>query len=117
MKLLLENGANVHAVKDYALRWAANLNRVKIVKLLLDYGADRTAKNNQAFLAKNYGYEEVVNLLENYFPDSNEKVKEEKNLKDYNTDGRTVCFQCGRPLKIVVGFTGSNLNYCEECEG
>ena len=36
-------------------------------------------------------------------------------LKQANTDGRTTCFKCGRPLKIVPGF-GAKFNHCPSCE-
>jgi len=37
VKLLLNAGANAHADDDYALRWASYRNRVEIVKLLKDH--------------------------------------------------------------------------------
>jgi formamidopyrimidine-DNA glycosylase len=81
----------------------------------LEHGADRSIEDYKALeWADSAGHKRVVDLLKNYFPDSNKRI--EKNLKDYNTDGRLTCYQCGKPLKIVTGFTGSNFNYCPECE-
>jgi ankyrin repeat protein len=58
------------------LRFASYNGYIKIVKLLLDYGADRSADRFQALeWAKVKNYEEVVDLLENCFPGENKIVK------------------------------------------
>jgi ankyrin repeat protein len=51
VKLLIDNGADVNAIRDWdgrsALIWAASHGRTDIVKLLIDNGADVNAKNNK----------------------------------------------------------------------
>jgi ankyrin repeat protein len=48
LKLLLDHGANVHAISDWTLRWASQNGHVDVVKLLLDHGADVHADNDCA---------------------------------------------------------------------
>jgi ankyrin repeat protein len=113
IQILLEHKANIHAGKEEPLRMACDTNLPKTVKLLLDYEADRSIISQEDFTYyKKKGFNEVIDILENYFP-----IKKVENLKVYNTDGRTTCYKCGKPLKIVMGFAGGNLNYCPECEG
>ena len=120
IKLLLNRGANIHALDDVAFRWASYNGHVEVVKILLDRGADRSARNYEALRwARKNNYKKIVNLLENYFPlipSSEKQNDQEVGLKFYNTDGRMTCYKCGGKLKQVVGFTGSNLNYCPNCE-
>jgi len=67
VKLLLEQGADVHAENDYALRWAAINGHTKVVKLLLEQGADVHVRDDLALrCAAEYGHTEVVKLLEKY---------------------------------------------------
>ena len=40
VKLLLDNGADIHALNDFPLRWASRYGRTDTVKLLLDHGAN-----------------------------------------------------------------------------
>ena len=40
IKLLLRHGVDVHAQKDVALRWASNNGHLEVVKLLFEHGAD-----------------------------------------------------------------------------
>ena len=40
VKILLENGADVHAWNDSALRWAAENGHLEVVKILLENGAN-----------------------------------------------------------------------------
>jgi len=47
VRVLLENGANVHAQEECALCWASNHGETEIVKLLLENGADATVNNNE----------------------------------------------------------------------
>jgi len=67
-KLLLDNGADVHARDDDALRYASLNGHTDIVKLLIDNGADIHACNDDALiLASYYGHTEVVKLLMPYY--------------------------------------------------
>jgi ankyrin repeat protein len=61
---LLDRGANIHAEKDAALRWAAENGHTKTVKLLLDRGADVQVQDN-VFLctAVRMDYIRTVKLL------------------------------------------------------
>ena len=64
MKLLLDRGADIHALDDIALRYAAFYRRAETVKLLLDRGADIHAMNDSALdSAAYFGYLEIVKLL------------------------------------------------------
>ena len=40
VKPLLENGADIHVLGDYALRWASKQERLEIVQFLLENGAN-----------------------------------------------------------------------------
>jgi ankyrin repeat protein len=40
VKFALQNGANIHADNDYALRWAAIKGYLPVVKFLVENGAD-----------------------------------------------------------------------------
>lgn len=60
----LDAGADVHALCDYALRYASSNGHVDTVKVLLNNGADVHARNNEALrYASYYGHTEVVKLL------------------------------------------------------
>ena len=64
VKLLLTAGADVHALNNYALRWAATNGHTEVVELLLAAGADVHALNNYALRwAATNGHTEVVELL------------------------------------------------------
>jgi ankyrin repeat protein len=64
VKLLLENGADVHADVDRALRTAVISNKSEVVKLLLEKGADVHAADSYAIrTACYYGYLEITKLL------------------------------------------------------
>jgi len=67
VKYLLDAGADVHAIDDYALRWASNNGHADVVKLLLDAGADVHADNDHALQLASYnGHTDVVNILKNH---------------------------------------------------
>jgi ankyrin repeat protein len=64
VKLLLENGADVHEMHDDALRRSSQLGHLEIVKLLLEYGADVHVFSDYAIKHASYfGHLEVVKLL------------------------------------------------------
>jgi len=64
IKYCLDNGADVHAREDWALRWASNNGHTEVVRLLLDNGADVHADEDYALRwASNNGHTEVVKLL------------------------------------------------------
>lgn len=64
VKILLQNGANIHIRNDKILRTAARYNYLKILKLALQYGADIHAKNEQALITTaSKGYIESFLLL------------------------------------------------------
>ena len=48
VKYLVENGADIHANNDYALRWSAHSGHLSIVKYLVENGADIHARDNFA---------------------------------------------------------------------
>ncbi|MEK0337887.1 MAG: ankyrin repeat domain-containing protein [Nitrosopumilus sp.] len=48
VKLLLDNGADVHAQDDWALQWASEYDHYNVVKLLIDNGADVHARDDRA---------------------------------------------------------------------
>jgi ankyrin repeat protein len=64
--LLLDVGADAHAMDDYALRVAAEEGHADAVALLLDAGANVHARNDQALrFAAEKGHSPVVELLLN----------------------------------------------------
>ena len=63
VKLLLKNGANVHAENDYALIWASRNGHFEVVKLLLKNGPKVHVKDNSLVWASSEGHFEVVKLL------------------------------------------------------
>jgi ankyrin repeat protein len=46
-KILIENGANIHAQNEAAIRYSTNKNYFEIVKLLIINGADIHVNNDQ----------------------------------------------------------------------
>ena len=64
IKELLNEGADIHAGNDYALRHASRYGHLEIVKLLLDRGADIHACDDYALRwASHNGHLETVKLL------------------------------------------------------
>jgi ankyrin repeat protein len=64
VKLLIENGADIHAIDDYALIYASENGHTDIVNLLIENGADIHAKDDYALIwASKKGYIEIVKLL------------------------------------------------------
>lgn len=63
-KYLYENGADITAQDDYAVRWAAKNGHLEIVRYLYEKGTNIMAKNNYAVrLAACNGHLEVVRYL------------------------------------------------------
>ena len=63
-KFLVEQGANIHADKDSALRWASRNGYLEIVKYLVEHGADIHALNDYALrFASANGHLEIVKFL------------------------------------------------------
>ena len=61
---MIEEGADVHAGDDCALRWAAYNGNLEVVKILIENGADIHANNDWALKeASFYGHSEVVKFL------------------------------------------------------
>ncbi|BCS82748.1 putative ankyrin repeat protein [Cotonvirus japonicus] len=64
VKLLVENGIDLHINKDYALRWSARKGNIEIVKYLIHKGANVSAQNYYAIkLALQNKYYDVVEFL------------------------------------------------------
>ena len=62
--LIDNNGADITAGNNHAVRWAAQMGKIETVRLLLDYGADITAEDNDAVkCAACNGHIEIVRLL------------------------------------------------------
>jgi ankyrin repeat protein len=61
VRTLLEKGADVHVAQDCAIVWAAEFGHLEVVKMLLKAGAHRTPEAVQ--MAKENGHEEIVKLL------------------------------------------------------
>jgi ankyrin repeat protein len=45
VRYLVEQGANIHAHNDYALRWSAQNGHLEVVHYLIDQGADINVLN------------------------------------------------------------------------
>jgi len=67
VKYLVENGADIHADEDYALRWSALNGHLEVVKYLVEIGADIYARDNYAlkYSAINGHLDIVKYLVEN----------------------------------------------------
>ena len=64
VKLLIDNGVDIHFFNDYALRWAASNGHYDVVKLLIENGAKIHANNNEALRwAVHEGHYDVIKLL------------------------------------------------------
>jgi hypothetical protein len=64
VRLLLDRGANIHALDDWVLRWGARNGHLEVVRLLLDSGADIHANNDEALRwSAEKGNLEMVRLL------------------------------------------------------
>ena len=70
VKKFHENGANITAVNNYAVRMAAEIGHLEMVKYLHANGANITAKNNNAVCeAAENGYLDVVKYLHEHGAD------------------------------------------------
>jgi hypothetical protein len=67
MKFLLEHGADVHADNDYVLRWAIIRTNFKIINFLVDHGVKVDRPN--------FGYPQIAGM-------------------DINLNMRKICFFC-----------------------
>ena len=64
IKCLVENGADIHAWEDYALRCACSYGQLDMVKYLIEKGANIHAYNDEALrYATGNGYLEIVEYL------------------------------------------------------
>ena len=64
VKELIENGADVHAKDDRALRWSAECGHLEVVRFLLENGADIHAQDDLALCwSALYGHLDVVKYL------------------------------------------------------
>lgn len=64
IKELVNEGANIHARDDSALRWASARGHLDIVKYLIEHGANIHAGNDLALhLASHYEHLEIVEYL------------------------------------------------------
>ena len=50
IKYLLENGANIHADNDYALRISAEMGYLEVVKYLIEKGANIHAEDDESLI-------------------------------------------------------------------
>jgi len=67
IKSLIEEGTNIHADDDWALRWASRKGHLEVVKLLIEHGANVNARNDWALKwASRKGHLKIVKLLLNY---------------------------------------------------
>lgn len=61
IKLLLENGANVHSKNDWALKSASRIGHTEAVRILLEHDANIHADDNYALRwASERGHIEIV---------------------------------------------------------
>ena len=76
VKYLLEHGADIHAHKDEALKWAAYCGHLDVVEYLIEQGSNIHLRNNGAIdWAAQGGYAYVIDYLK--------KVVSEKNIDHY----------------------------------
>jgi|SRR3989338_961544 len=68
VKFLIENGADVHAMNDEALRWASENGHFEVVRFLVKNGANVHAMNDEALRwASENGHLEVASFLKDNF--------------------------------------------------
>jgi ankyrin repeat protein len=80
VEYLLENGADIHYKRDYALRWACYKGHIEVVKFLLDSGADVHAfREDPLRNAKQQGHNKIVEILKDHI--KKQKLKESLNEK------------------------------------
>jgi ankyrin repeat protein len=63
VKLLLENGAQIHSYSDYALHWACSEGHVEVVKLLISEFETIPELHNAFICACNGYYLDIVKVL------------------------------------------------------
>ena len=64
VQAMIDNGTDITADDNYAVRLAARYGHTETVRLLIDYGADITADDNRAVRwAASSGHMETVRLL------------------------------------------------------
>ncbi|MHA1353556.1 MAG: ankyrin repeat domain-containing protein, partial [Candidatus Heimdallarchaeota archaeon] len=64
VKYLVEQGADIHAKDDYALRWSAAYGHIDVVKYLVEHGADIHAEDDHAIqLSAENGNLKIVKYL------------------------------------------------------
>ena len=74
VKDTIEQGVNIHAGDDYALRHASENGHTEIVELLLESGANVHARNDYALRwATRQNNTEIVNILRAHIAKMNEK--------------------------------------------
>ena len=65
MEYLINHGADIHAVNDYALIFASKNGHIAVVKYLVNHGANVHAKNNKALkYASRYSHLNVMEFLQ-----------------------------------------------------
>jgi ankyrin repeat protein len=76
--LLLNAGANVHAINNYAIRLASSNGYTGVVQLLLNVGAKVHAGDDEAIRwARRNGHTEIVHLLLAHYHKNNLTIPKE----------------------------------------
>jgi len=93
---------NIHYREDYALRWACKYNHVKIVKLLLDAGADIHAQEDEGIeYARNHKDQILYKLIKHYIV-KHHKVKNKKHIDEKFTEESDPIHDMGIGSIIVI---------------
>jgi ankyrin repeat protein len=76
IKKFVEQGADIHAYKNCALRWASEEGHLDVVKFLVEQGADIHADDDYTIrVASLYGHLDIVKYLKRVIKLRNISVK------------------------------------------
>ena len=92
VKYLVENGANINADDDFALRYAASNGSLHIVHYLVENGANISSRNYSAIRnAENKGFFDTASYLSEYLFGAVDSFKKAPEGLKFNINKNTIC--------------------------